>query len=119
MIDFRLYAYISNRMLDKIVPAFFLAIIYSFFNCNNSTSFENVFCRITVKSTLYLIHIIFNTFKIYSKRRKLRVVFDPTLTFILPIFGDNEEGKLYMWKLLVLVHLRRYVCNSIFMFYFT
>ena len=96
MIDFRLYAHISNRMLNKIVPAFFLAIIHSFFNCNNSTSFENVFCRITVKSTFYLIYIIFNTFKIYLKRRKLRVVLDPTLTFILAIFGDNEEGKLYM-----------------------
>ena len=46
---------------------------YSFFYCNNSTSFENVFCIKTVKIRL---------FKKYLKRRKSRARFCLSLGWV-------------------------------------
>ena len=59
--DFKLCTHISNRMLNKNVPSFFLTRVIFYFN--NSTSFESLFCMKTVKSRL---------FKKYLKRKKNR-----------------------------------------------
>ena len=114
-INFKLCTYVSKRLLQKTLPAFFLIMCYFFFYCNNSTSFESVFCMKTVKSRL---------FKKYLKRKKVartllfvswlakyewkkfienynsvgagahkvrKVVFGPTLTLIFLIFGKCES----------------------------
>ena len=52
-IIFKLCTHVSNRLLHKTVPAFFLIMCYSFFYCNNSMSFASVFCMKTVKKRLF------------------------------------------------------------------
>ena len=125
MINFKLNTHVSNRLLHKIVPTFFLIKSHFFlFYCNNLKSFESIFRMKTVKSRF---------FKKYLKRRKSRaqfcfslgwlhiskkkkllktaillvqelikqekqVVFGPTLTLILPIFGECTNGKLYILR---------------------
>ena len=49
--DFKLCTHISNRMLNKNVPSFFLTRVIFYFN--NSTSFESLFCMKTIKSRLF------------------------------------------------------------------
>ena len=84
---------------------------YSFFYCNNLTRFESVFWMKTLTSRL---------FKKYSKIKKSRVrfclplgwlhsvgaeahklgkvVFGPTLSLLLPLFGERKKGKLHILK---------------------
>ena len=124
MINFKLNTHVSNRLLHKIMPLFFLIKSHLFiFYCNNLKSFESIFRMKTVKSRF---------FKKYLKRRKSRarfcfslgwlhiskkklfktaillvqelikqekqVVFGPTLTLILLIFGERTNGKLYILR---------------------
>ena len=55
-IDFKLCTHISNRMKNKIMSKFFLAISHSLFIGYNSTSFESVFCMKTAKRRLQKKH---------------------------------------------------------------
>ena len=54
---FKLCTHISNRLLHKIVPAFFLTMTNSFFIKINQTSFESVFCMKTGKTGLIKKHL--------------------------------------------------------------
>ena len=100
------------------------------FYCNNSTSFESIFCLKTVQSRL---------FKKYLKRRKLwaqlslgwlniseiehytivgagahrvgKAVSLWSLTLILLMFGKCEKGKLHILKKVALSTLKRYYKN--------
>ena len=121
-INFKLYPYVSNRLLNKTARVRPDNESFIFF-CNNSTSFESVICMKTGKRRL---------FKKYLKRRKSwawfclslgwlhiseqkllktpiifvqelinqekQLVFGPTLTLFLPIFGELKNGKLYILK---------------------
>ena len=67
MINFKLNTHVSNRLLHKIMPLFFLIKSHLFiFYCNNLKSFESIFRMKTVKSRF---------FKKYLKRRKSRARF--------------------------------------------
>ena len=54
-INFKLCTHISNRLLYKTVPAFFLIMSYSFFIAITLTSFESIFCMKKVKNRLFKI----------------------------------------------------------------
>ena len=82
-INFKFCTHISNKLLHKTVPAFILIMSHSFFYCNNSTSFEIVFCMKTVKSWLFKKHL---------KRRKSRAQFCLSLGWI-------HISKKNYWKL--------------------
>ena len=122
-INFKLYPHISNRLLNK--TALVRPNNESFiFYCNSSTSFESVFCIKTVKCRLFKKHlkrrksracfclslawlhiseqkllkapIIFVQEELISQEKQL--VFGPTLTLFLLIFGERKNGKLYILK---------------------
>ena len=117
--DFKLSTHISNRMLNQNVPAFFLAMINSFFYFNHSTSFESVFCIKTVKSRLFKKHlerrksqerfclpiswlhmsVQINYWKLQFCRCRISKKYEKyfigrTLTLIFPIFRAYKKGKL-------------------------
>ena len=93
------------------------------FYCNNPTSFESIFCMKTVKSRLFKKYLkrrksrarfcltlawlnisekkllkttILSVQELIKQEKQL--VFGPTLTLILPIFGERKKGKLYILK---------------------
>ena len=116
------FAHISNRLLQKTVPAFFLIMSYSFFmvitrralkgyfalkqlkadyskifgkkKIAGTVSFVSWLATYQWKKLLKTAILLVQELRIYEKW----LVFGPTLTLILPIFGECEKGKLYILK---------------------
>ena len=64
--------------------------------------------HISEKTLLKTVILLVQELRILGKL----LVFCPTLSLILPIFGESKKGKLYInEKMLILIHSRRYYKN--------
>ena len=69
-------------MLNKSMPKFFLIKSHSLFYCNNSSSFESIFCIKAVKTRL---------FKKYLKKKKI----GGTIQFVISVGAEaHKVGKI-------------------------
>ena len=67
---FKIWMHVSNKILNKIIPAWFLTINHSLFYCNNSVSFGSIFMLeftcVGVRFGINYLSACLNNFKIFE-----------------------------------------------------
>ena len=99
-INFKLCTHVFHRLLRKTVPMLFLIMNHSFFIAITRRALKVyfagtvLFVYVSEKNLLKTAILLVQELRIKEEQ----LVFGPTLTLILPIFGERNGGKLSILK---------------------